>query len=130
MNRTVIEVPVLSDALRRIGAPVSVLVRAGDMLYTCGMPPLDIRTGDIVTGDITVQTRAALTALDFALHYAGSSLAQAVKATVYIADNAMTAEMNAVYRGFFPSGFPVRTCLEVPRWPHFDIEIECVVPVP
>lgn len=129
MNRTIIEVPVISEALARIGAPVSVLVRTGDMLYTCGMPPIDHRTGEIIRGDIATQTRVALDALAFTLEYGGSSLAQVVKATVYIADNALAGEMNTVYRTYFPNGFPARTCVAINTWPAFDIEIECIAPV-
>ncbi|NTZ64166.1 RidA family protein [Agrobacterium tumefaciens] len=129
MSRAIIEIPVISDTLRRIGAPVSVLVRTGDMLYTCGMPPIDFRTGEIVRGDIRTQTRAALNALAFTLEFGGSSLEQVVKATVYIADNALAAEMNEVYRTYFHNGFPARTCVAINTWPAFDIEIECIAPV-
>lgn len=129
MDRVIIEVPVISETLRRIGAPVSALVRTGGMLYSCGMPPIDPRTGEIVRGDIRAQTRASLEALQCALSFGGSSLARVVKATVYLADNALTAEMNTVYRNCFPEGFPARTCIEVKAWPGFDIEIECIAPI-
>ncbi|MFT3689586.1 RidA family protein [Paenirhodobacter sp.] len=129
MDRIILHIPVISETLHRIGAPVSALVRTGGMLYTCGMPPIDHRTGEIVRGDIRAQTRAALDSLEFALTFGGSSLARAVKVTVYIVDNALTGEMNSVYRDYFPDGFPARTCLEVAAWPAFDIEIECVAPV-
>lgn len=108
MSRAIIEIPVISDTLRRIGAPVSVLVRTGDMLYTCGMPPIDFRTGEIVRGDIGTQTRAALNALAFTLEFGGSSLEQVVKATVYIADNALAAEMNR-------STVPISTTVSPPE---------------
>ncbi|MPL90437.1 2-iminobutanoate/2-iminopropanoate deaminase [Rhodobacter sp. 140A] len=129
MDRTIIDVPVISAGLRRIGAPVSALVRSGGMLYTCGMPPIDLNSGEIVRGDITTQARAALEALAFALDFGGSSLSQTVKATVYLADNAFAAAMNAVYRDYFPDGFPARTCVAINTWPDFAIEIECIAPV-
>ncbi|AYD03908.1 RidA family protein [Neorhizobium sp. NCHU2750] len=129
MKRTIIEVPVISETLARIGAPVSVLVRSGDMLYTCGMPPIDHRTGEIVRGDIATQTRVALDALAFTLEFGGSSLAQVVKATVYIADNNLAGDMNTVYRTYFPEGFPARTCVAINTWPAFDIEIECIASI-
>lgn len=74
MDRTIIDVPVISAGLRRLGAPVSALVRSGGMLYTCGMPPIDLNSGEIVRGDITTQTRAALEALAFALDFGGPDL--------------------------------------------------------
>ncbi|UXT85200.1 RidA family protein [Agrobacterium tumefaciens] len=129
MKRQIIEIPVISETLRRLDAPVSPLVRTGNMLYTCGMPPIDLRTGEIVRGDIAQQTRAVLDALAFTLEFGGSSLAQVVKTTVYIADISMSGAMNAVYRTYFPDGFPARSCVAINTWPAFDIEIECIAPV-
>ena len=131
MRREVIEVPVISEAIRRLGAPTSALVRAGDMLFTCGMPPVDIRTGDIVRGEIATQTHAALDALEATLAFAGSSLAHAVKTTVYITDPALMGIVNAIYRERFTAGFPARTSAGVNPWPApFDIEIECIATMP
>lgn len=72
MTRVVIEVPVISEALRRIGAPVSALVRSGALIATCGMPPISIETGLVVEGDIETQTRASLEALEYALRLPGA----------------------------------------------------------
>ena len=130
MKRDVIEVPVLPAAIRRLGAPTSALARAGDLLFTCGMPPVDLVTGEIVTGDIETQTRAALDALDVALRHGGSSLDAVVKATVYVTYPALMAGVNAVYRTRFADGFPARTSLAIKPWPlPFDIEIECVATI-
>lgn len=127
MQREIIEVPVISEAIRRLGAPTSALVRAGELLFTCGMPPVDCLTGEIVTGDIEVQTRACLDALDVLLRYAGSSLDKVVKATVFVTDPALMGAVNAVYRERFGEGFPARTSAAIKPWPlPFDIEIECV----
>ncbi|WP_442772124.1 RidA family protein [Paenirhodobacter enshiensis] len=129
MDRTIIEVPVISDTLRRIGAPVAALVRANGMLYTCGMPPIDLQTGDIVSADIETQTRLSLEALAFALETGGGRLADTVRATVYLTDPALTGRMNSVYRDYFPNGFPARSCVGIGPWPGFDIEIECTTPI-
>ena len=127
MRREIIEVPVISDAIRKLGAPTSALARAGELLFTCGMPPIDLTTGEIVSGDIETQTRASMEALDFALRHAGSSLDAVVKATIYVTDPALMAGVNAVYRSYFKDGFPARTSTAIKPWPlPFDIEIECV----
>lgn len=128
MQRHIIEVPVISEFIRKLGAPTSALVRAGDMLYTCGMPPIDWRTGEIVRGDISTQTKAALDALAFTLDFAGSSLDRAVKTLVFVADTSMMGDLNAVYRQYFTDGFPARTCVAINTWPLFDVEIECIAP--
>ena len=129
MKHDIIEIPVVSEAIRRLGAPTSALTRIGDTLYTCGMPPIDLSTGEIVRGDITTQTRACLDALSFTLAHAGSSLDHVFKSLVFVTDNALAAEMNDVYRTFFRHGFPARSCVAVKPWALFDIEIECIATV-
>lgn len=129
MQHQIIEIPVISDAIRRLGAPTSALTRIGNTLYTCGMPPIDLKTGEIVKGDIAAQTRACLEALSFALDFAGSSMPQVFKSLVFITDNTLAADMNQVYREFFPDNFPARSCVAIKPWALFDIEIECIATV-
>lgn len=127
MARVIIEVPVVSEAIRRLGAPTSALVRAGDTLYTCGMPPIDTSHGGIVEGDIETQTRACLDALEVTLRAGGSSLEGVVKATIFVTRPEVMADVNRVYRERFAAGFPARTSAIIRPWPlPFDIEIECV----
>lgn len=126
-TREVVEIPVISDAVRRIGAPLSPVVRAGDLLFVSGLPPMDISTGAMRAGDIVEQTRACLELLEFVLGHAGSSLEQVVRTTVYVANAAHFARVNAVYAEFFTTDPPARTFVPVGSWPlDFDIEIECV----
>ncbi len=127
MPREIIDVPVISEAIRRLGAPTSAVVRFGDLVMTCGMPPIDLTTGEIVEGDIRAQTRAVLEALRVTLEHAGSSLDKVIKATVYVTDPGLMADVNEVYRAYFPDGFPARTSAAIKPWAQpFDIEIECV----
>jgi len=130
MRREIIEVPVISEAIRQLGAPTSALARVGDLLFTCGMPPIDVATGKIVIGDIETQTRAALDALALTLRHGGSSLDAVVKATIFVTDPTLMAGVNAVYRTYFTQGFPARTSAAIRPWPlPFDIEIECVAAI-
>ena len=57
-KREILEVPVVSEAIRRLGAPTSALVRSGNVIAAGGMPPVELETGSIVKGDIAAQTRA------------------------------------------------------------------------
>lgn len=93
------------------------------------MPPIDLETGEIVKGSIAVQTRASLEALSLTLQHAGSSLDNVFKSLVFITDNKLAGEMNAVYREYFPNNFPARSCVAVRPWSLFDIEIECIATV-
>jgi 2-iminobutanoate/2-iminopropanoate deaminase len=125
--KEIIEVPFLSDALRRLNTPTSLLIRSGSMLYTCGLPPLDPLTGIIVRGTIAEQTHAVLQVMKVVLESAGSCLDNVVKTTIFVTDPAMMDEVNAVYREYFPENPPVRSFVAVKPWPFpFDIEIDVV----
>ena len=103
------------------------MVRVGDLLLTCGMPPIDHRTGMMVTGDIRLQAKASLDALKFALEFAGSSLALVGKATIFITDAALMAPVNEVYKQYFVDGYPARSFVAVQPWTGpFNLEIECI----
>src|SRR5262245_55325917 len=127
MRKQVVNVPGLTEAVGRAGAPLSILVRAGDFLFCSGLPPLDPKTGDLIRGDIQTQTRAVLEALKFALENAGSSLDKVVKTTVFITNAAYFKTVNDIYRTYFPHDPPARSFVAMASWPlEFDIEIECV----
>lgn len=125
--REVIEVEVVSAALRRLGAPVSPLVRFGDFLQTCGMPPIDLVTGGIVSGSIEEQTDASIKAIEWTLRHGGATLDDVLKTTLFITDAGLLPGANAVYARYFSGGFPARTAVVVQPWPaDFCIEIECL----
>lgn len=127
MNKTIPEVPVASAAIRKMGVPLSPVVKAGGFVYVSGMPPLDLDTGAIVRGDITVQTELALKNVKRALESAGSSLEKVVKVHIYCANAAYYRIINEIYGRYFTSNFPARTFVPVASWPmEFDIEIDCV----
>jgi len=113
--------------------PYSQAVRAGNLLFTAGQIPLDPATQQVVAGGITEQTTRALENLKAILEEAGTSLAKAVKTTVYLKDMKDFAAMNAVYgaylgvKGIAP---PARTTVEVSRLPKdVLVEIELVAEV-
>jgi 2-iminobutanoate/2-iminopropanoate deaminase len=127
MKKEIVRVPGLTDAVAKTGAPISILVKAGDMLYCSGLPPLDPKTGELIRGDVATQTRAVLEAMKYTLEYAGSSLDKVVKTTIFITNAAYFKTVNEIYRGYFPNDPPSRTFVAMASWPlEFDIEIECV----
>jgi 2-iminobutanoate/2-iminopropanoate deaminase len=127
MEKIIVPVPGLSDRLKKMNVPLSLLVRAGDFLFCSGMPPLDTKTGDLIKGDISTQTRAVLDAIKYSLESAGSSMDKVVKVTIYITNAAYFERVNGIYRTYFPNDPPARTFVAMASWPlEFDIEIECV----
>lgn len=127
MEQEIVEVPVLSETVRKLGVPLSLVVRANGFLFVSGMPPLDPGSGQLVKGDIETQSEAVLVALKHALESAGSSMNKVVKATAYVSNAGSFATFNRVYARHFPDKPPARTFVAVGSWPmDFDIEIECI----
>ena len=122
-----VEVPVLSETIRKLNVPLSLATRANGFVFVSGTPPLDPVTGALVKGDILVQTEASLTAMRRILEAAGSSMDKVVMVRIYAADAGFYAAINGVYAKHFPKDPPSRTFVPVASWPmEFDIEIECV----
>jgi 2-iminobutanoate/2-iminopropanoate deaminase len=114
-----------ADAPQAIG-PYSQAITLGDLVFCSGQIPLTPQ-GKIVEGDITDQTRQVLTNLQAVLTAAGSSLAQVVKTTVFLADMGDFVPMNHVYGEFFGSAPPARSTVQVARLPRdARVEIEAI----
>lgn len=106
--------------------PYSQAVIAGNLIFTAGQLGIDPQTGKLAQG-IEAQTRQALTNLSAVLEAASSSLAQVVKATVFLAHMEDFAAMNTVYAEFFPRQPPARSTVEVARLPREAlVEIEVI----
>ena len=107
--------------------PYSQAVVFGNMLFTSGQIPLDPATGEVVEGDITVQTHRVLDNVKAILTQAGADFSNVVKTTVLLADIADFAAMNAVYAEFFTAPFPARAAFQAACLPkNALVEIECV----
>ena len=113
--------------------PYSQAIRSGNLIFTAGQIALDPVTGLVVPGGIAEQTTRVLENLKAILEAAGSSLAQTVKATVFLKDFNDFAAMNAVYGAYLaPAGTaaPARSTVEVSRLPKdVLVEIELVAEV-
>src|SRR5262245_53026729 len=66
MDRKVVEVPGISEGVRKVGAPLSPVIKANGFVFVSGLPPMDLKTGAIVKGDIATQTDASLKAVKHA----------------------------------------------------------------
>ena len=103
--------------------PYAQAVRAGNLLFVSGQIPLDPATGQMVAGDITVQTERVLKNLAAILEAAGSNLARVLKTTVYLRDLEDFGKMNAVYAKFMGEDPPARATVQAARVPR-DAAVE------
>ena len=113
------------NAPRAIG-PYSQAMMVDGWIYTSGQLPMTA-AGDMVEGDIEAQTEQVFRNLQAVLAAAGASLAQVVKATVFVKDLNDFARLNAVYDRAFGGHKPARSTVEVARLPRDAlVEIEVV----
>ncbi|MHC4943708.1 MAG: RidA family protein [Planctomycetota bacterium] len=107
--------------------PYSQAVKWGGLVFASGQIPLDPASGELIGGDIKVQTEQVLKNLAAVLEAAGSSLDKVLKATVFMQDLSQFAAMNEVYASFFEKSPPARAAVEVSKLPkEVLVEIEAV----
>ena len=118
----------MRQIINAVGAPKAVgpyshAVKAGGVLYVSGQVPLDPKTGQIVEGDITAQTRRVLENLSAIIIEAGASLGDVVKCTCFLTSMDDFSQFNAEYAKYFGDILPARECVEVSRLPK-DARVE------
>ena len=127
MKKEVFQLGRISAAIEAKRAPISAVTRGGGLVFVSGLPPFDLATGELVRGDIRVQTRQCLENLKAALEVAGSSLDKVLKVTVLVSNCAYWDDINAIYAEYFPREPPARTFVTVGALAQpFDIEFEAV----
>ena len=118
-----------SNAPAAIG-PYSQAIRSSGLLFVSGQIPIDPAKGQLVEGDIAVQTERVLQNVAAILAAAGSSLQRVVKTTVYLHDLNEFAKMNEVYARFFGERPPARATVQVARLPRdVSVEIDAIAEV-
>ena len=106
--------------------PYSHAVAVGDLLFTSGQLGIIPETGELAQG-VEAQTEWALKNLGAILAQSGLSYANVLKTTVFVADLADFAKVNAVYQTFFDGAYPARSCVQVAALPKGGlVEIECI----
>ena len=107
--------------------PYSQAIVSGDLIFTAGQIGIDPATGEIVGGEIKLQTARVLDNMAAVLEAAGSGLDRVLKCTVFLADFAEFAAMNEVYAQRFGQHRPARSTVGTSALPRgARIEIECI----
>ena len=103
--------------------PYSHAVAAGNLVFVSGQGPVAPDGSGLRKGTLEEEARLALSNLKAVLDDAGSGLEHVVKVNVYLADMDSFGAFNEIYKEFFPSDCPARTCVQAGRLP-FDIQVE------
>lgn len=117
--------PVSTENAPSAIGPYSQARKAGSFVFTSGQIPLK-PNGELVEGSIKEQTEQVIKNLKAVLEAAGTSLQNAVKVTVYLADMNDFAGMNLVYALYF-TGKPARSTVQVAKLPkNAKVEIDVI----
>lgn len=104
-------------------------IRVGDIVYASGQLGTD-RANPNAT--VQEQTKRALENTKRVFEAAGTTMAHAVKCTVFLIEVADFQGMNQAYREFFPDSPPARSTVVVKALvvPNANVEIECMAVMP
>ena len=121
---------VSTDKAPKAIGPYAQAIKAGDFIYTAGQIPIDPKSGNLIAGGISEQTRQVLENLKAVLEAAGSSLDQVIKATVFLKNMADFTVLNEVYGEYLGAVKPARSTVavaELPRGALVEIDFVALV---
>ena len=103
--------------------PYSQATQYGNLLFVSGQIPIDPKTGELVEGDIEVQTKQVLENVQAIIKAAGLTLQNVLKCSCFLKDMEDFVKFNDVYSSFFAESLPARETVEVGRLPK-DAQVE------
>ncbi len=110
---------------------LSPAAKFGNLVFTAGTVGTDPATGTLAGEDIATQGRQTMMNLQAVLATAGTSLANALKVTTFVADLADRPAFNEIYKDFFAADPPPRTCIQGGRLgPGILVEVEVIACIP
>ncbi len=119
------EVVYSTEAPKPIG-PYSQAVWAGDTLFVSGQIALDPASGQLIQGNIEIETKAVLDNVKAILDKAGIGFSNIVKTSIFLKNMDDFAAVNAVYASYFTADFPARETVQVSKLPK-DVNVEISV---
>jgi len=125
-NRAIISTPAAPEAI----GPYSQAVKVGNTVWLSGQIPLVPETMELVSDDITAQTRQVFDNLAAVAVAAGGSLDSAVKINISLTDLADFAAVNEVMASYLNEPYPARACVQVAALPRgASVEVEAILAV-
>ena len=116
------EIVTTEKAPKAVG-PYSQAIRFANLLFVSGQIALDPKSGEIVRGDIEVQTKQVLENLKAIVEASGMGLEDILKCTCFLRDMEHFGRFNSVYSTYFADVLPARETVEVSRLPK-DVLVE------
>jgi 2-iminobutanoate/2-iminopropanoate deaminase len=124
MNKTIINTPKAPEPI----GPYSQAVFVKGTLYASGQIALNPSSGELVTGNISLETHQVMKNLQAVLNAADLGFDNVVKCTIFIRSMEDFPLINEAYGLYFSEGTPpARETVEVSRLPkNVNVEISCI----
>lgn len=111
--------------------PYSQAIAAAGFLFSAGQIGLTPGTGEMVGPDVESQARQVFANLEAVLAQAGLGFRDVVKTTVYLADMAEFAAVNAIYGEHFAEPYPARSTVAAAGLPKgARVEVDVIARIP
>ncbi len=109
--------------------PYSQAVVAGNLMFLSGQVPLDPKSGQIESTDITAQTKQVMTNISAVLAAEGLTFKNIVKTTIFLTDLKHFQIVNEIYDAALGGVRPARSTVQVaalPKGALVEIEMTAV----
>jgi 2-iminobutanoate/2-iminopropanoate deaminase len=107
--------------------PYSQAVRAGNTLYVSGQIALNPSNGELVNGNIELETHQVMKNLQAILQEAGLDFRHVVKCSIFLKNMDDFPVVNEAYGLYFENEAPARETVQVSRLPKdVNVEISCI----
>ncbi len=111
--------------------PYSQAVAVDHLLYISGQIAIDPATNEVNHGPLDEQTQLVMQNLQAILSAGGTSFAQVIKTTIFLAPGEDFGTVNVIYGSHFDSDFPARETVWVHSLPkNVKVEIAMVALIP
>lgn len=116
-----------TDAAPAAIGPYSQGIVDGDRIFVSGQGAVDPETGEVVGETTREETERTLENVAAVLEAADASLADVVKATVFVTEMDDYEAVNEVYAEYMTEPYPARSAVEVADLPvDIGVEIEVI----
>ena len=118
---------VYTDKAPKPIGPYSQAIKVGNFMFISGQIPLNPETGQVISGDIKIQTKQVLENIKAILEAEGYSMENIIYVTVYLANIEDFPEFNLEYSKYFQKDPPARVTVGVAQLPkNVKIEISAI----
>ncbi|MDP4087659.1 MAG: RidA family protein [Bacillota bacterium] len=122
----------MKEIVKTVSAPAAIGpysqgIKCGNLVFTSGQLPIDMKSGNLVMDDIKKATAASLENVRAILEASGADLSKVIKVVIFLKNMDDFAAMNEVYGEYFKEAQPARSCVQVAKLPKDAlIEIEAI----